>query len=96
MKREQIADIAAWFYPLPVTSMEEVKSMEDWCDRFADEIMPLLDEFTTNDIDGAYLLGVFNVSGLDGLGKEIKRLKKLEVMPHMIIEILKNKQEDNQ
>jgi len=46
-------------------------------------------KFTANDVDGAYLLGVFNVSGLDGLGKEIERLKKLKVMPHMIIEILK-------
>jgi len=46
-------------------------------------------KFTANDVDGAYLIGVFNVSGLDGLGKEIDRLKKLKLMPHQVIEICK-------
>jgi len=41
MKREQIADIAAKFYPLPIKSIDEIKRMEDWCDKFADEVMAL-------------------------------------------------------
>ena len=50
--------------------------------------------FTANDIDGAYLLGVFNSVGLDGLGEEIKRLKTLKVLPHHIIMACKNKNPD--
>ena len=40
--------------------------------------------FTKNDIDLAYLTGVFNVVGLDGTGKEIERLKSLGLQPHDI------------
>jgi len=46
--------------------------------------------FSANDVDGAYLLGVFNTSGLDGLGDEIKRLKELGMNPSQLITILKN------
>jgi hypothetical protein len=46
--------------------------------------------FTANDIDGAYLLGVFNVVGLDGLSKEIKRIKKLGMYPHVFMKIFEN------
>lgn len=45
--------------------------------------------FTANDIDGVYLLGVFNTTGLDGLAKEIARLKKLKMNPSTMMEILK-------
>jgi hypothetical protein len=41
MKREQIADIAARYYPLPVKSGKDIIKMDDWCDKFADEIMAL-------------------------------------------------------
>jgi len=41
MNREQIAYIAAKFYPLPIKSMDEIKRMDDWCDNLADEIMGL-------------------------------------------------------
>jgi hypothetical protein len=37
-----------------------------------------------NDIDIAYLTGVFNVVGLDGLDKEIERLKTIGKHPHDI------------
>jgi hypothetical protein len=47
-------------------------------------------KFTANDVDGAYLLGVFNSAGLDGLGKEIERLKTLKLKPSQMIELLKN------
>ena len=41
MKREQIADIAAKFYPLPIKSGRDIIKMDDWCDKLADEIMAL-------------------------------------------------------
>jgi len=41
MKREKIADIAAKFYPLPIKSGRDIIKMDDWCDKFADEIMAL-------------------------------------------------------
>jgi hypothetical protein len=45
--------------------------------------------FTDNDIDAAYLLGVFNTGGIDKLGSEIARLKELGKMPHEFIFLLK-------
>jgi len=46
--------------------------------------------FSANDVDGAYLLGVFNSVGIDGLSEEIKRIKKLGILPHQLIQILKD------
>lgn len=48
------------------------------------------EEFTANDIDAAYLLGVFNSGGLDKLGSEIARLQELKMMPHEFIFLLKS------
>lgn len=39
-----------------------------------------------NEIDIAYLTGVFNVVGLDGLSVEIDRLKKIGKQPHDIFD----------
>ncbi len=41
--------------------------------------------YTEQEIDFAYLAGVFNVSGIDGLYNEIQRLKSLGKNPHDII-----------
>ena len=41
--------------------------------------------YSEREIDLAYLVGVFNVSGFDGLQKEIERLKGLGKNPHDII-----------
>lgn len=41
--------------------------------------------YSEREIDFAYLAGVFNVSGIDGLQKEIARLKGLGKNPHDII-----------
>jgi antirestriction protein ArdC len=41
--------------------------------------------YSEREIDFAYLAGVFNVSGIDGLQKEIERLKELGKNPHDII-----------
>jgi len=67
---------------------------ESWQDRQFDENhRQVLDLFAVSDslrysereIDFAYLAGVFNVSGIDGLQKEIERLKGLGKNPHDII-----------
>lgn len=42
--------------------------------------------FSEREVDFAYLCGVFNASGIDGLHKEIQRLKELGKEPHNIIE----------
>jgi hypothetical protein len=42
--------------------------------------------FSERDVDFAYLCGVFNVSGIDGLHKEIQRLKEIGKEPHDIID----------
>jgi antirestriction protein ArdC len=42
--------------------------------------------FSERDVDFAYLCGVFNVSGIDGLHKEIQRLKEIGKEPHNIID----------
>ena len=45
--------------------------------------------FSERDVDFAYLCGVFNVSGIDGLHKEIQRLKAIGKDPHDIIDEFK-------
>lgn len=42
--------------------------------------------FLEREVDFAYLCGVFNVGGIDGLYKEIQRLKAIGKDPHDIIE----------
>lgn len=42
--------------------------------------------FSEREVDFAYLCGVFNTSGIDGLHNEIQRLKELGKNPHDIIE----------
>ena len=42
--------------------------------------------FSEREVDFAYLCGVFNASGIDGLHTEIQRLKELGKEPHDIIE----------
>ena len=44
-------------------------------------------EYTAQHIDLAYTTGVFNVVGIDGLGKELKRLKAIDKKPHDIFRI---------
>ena len=59
-------------------------------DSKALHIADVMHRFSPNDVDGAYLLGVFNVSGIDGLQKEIARLKELNVNPHNIMDSIKS------
>jgi len=46
--------------------------------------------FSERDVDFAYLCGVFNVSGIDGLHKEIQRFKEIGKEPHNIIDACRN------
>jgi antirestriction protein ArdC len=41
--------------------------------------------YSEREVDFAYLVGVFNAVGIDGLHKEIERLKGLGKKPHDII-----------
>lgn len=50
-----------------------------------------LPKYDKNNIDLMYLLGSFNTGGLDGLDKELKRLKELKMEPWQIINLLKQK-----
>lgn len=61
-------------------------------DGFNPEMLSKDKTYAATDIDAAYILGVFNTSGIDGLEKEIKRLKELKVNPSDIINQLRDKQ----
>lgn len=57
-------------------------------DQFANEKIKELCskyKYTEREIDLSYIVGVFNVAGIDGLKKEIDRLKGLGKNPHDII-----------
>lgn len=63
-------------------------------DDAAQQVLDLFDvsgslSFSEHEIDFAYLCGVFNTSGIDGLHNEIQRLKELGKEPHNIIEACK-------
>lgn len=47
-------------------------------------VSSMLPEYTEQHIDLAYLTGVLNVVGIDGLHKEIERLKGIGKNPHDI------------
>ena len=48
------------------------------------DVSGMLSDQTKRHIDFAYLTGVFNVSGIDGLQKELTRLKEIGKNPHDI------------
>ncbi len=48
------------------------------------DIIGMLSDQMKRHIDLAYLTGVFNVSGIDGLQKELTRLKEISKNPHDI------------
>ena len=72
------------------TEQNEIKSAE-WCKKNLSKNSFLADvggslRFSEREVDFAYLCGVFNTSGIDGLHTEIQRLKELGKEPHDIIE----------
>ena len=73
MKREQIADIAARYYPLPVKSGRDIIKMDNWCDEFADEVMALpLDVPSDEEIEKFYENAIYdNSNGATWMRDEI-------------------------
>ena len=51
---------------------------------FIADVSGMLPDQTKRHIDLAYLTGVFNVVGIDGLQKELTRLKEIGKKPHDI------------
>ena len=51
-------------------------------------------KYSEKEVDFAYLAGVFNTSGIDGLHEEIQRLKRLGIEPHDIF-ALKEKHDNS-
>lgn len=49
--------------------------------------------WSDNDIDFAYLMGIFNTGGIDVLSDELNRLKGLNSKPSKFIKELKNAQQ---
>ena len=70
------------------TEQNEIKSAE-WRRKHLSKNSGSL-RFSEREVDFAYLCGVFNVSGIDGLHTEIQRLKELGKEPHDIIEACRN------
>ena len=70
------------FYDLKHEVITESEAQKQVLDLFkANNAFTL---FTERHIDLAYLCGVFNVVGIDGLFKETERLKQLGKTPHDI------------
>ncbi|HHT99010.1 MAG TPA: hypothetical protein GXZ79_02885 [Acholeplasma sp.] len=86
---ELLQEIDAWLSINTEPSKEEVaelrKSIKDHLTKQSNthDVNDSLC-YSEREIDFAYLVGVFNVSGIDGLQKEIERLKELDKNPHDI------------
>jgi hypothetical protein len=70
------------FYDLKHGLITEKQAHQQVLDLFA--VSGMLPEYTERHIDLAYLTRVFNVVGIDGLHKEIERLKGIGKNPHDI------------
>jgi len=57
--------------------LDELKRLEKENAKFRLNKGALVNKFTSNDIDKAFMVGCMNVGGLEGLDKELKRLKEL-------------------
>ena len=66
-----------------LSSSDKAKMISEILDLFAVSGSLRFSEF---EVDFAYLCGIFNTSGIDGLHTEIQRLKELGKEPHDIIE----------
>lgn len=66
------------------TEQREAKLVHDIKALSIADVSGMLPDQTKRHIDLAYLTGVFNVSGIDGLQKELTRLKKIGKNPHDI------------
>jgi hypothetical protein len=67
--------------------------MEDYAEKYhakkvADNRQELL--FNAEDIDAAYLIGIFKSSGMNGLYERLKELKDFGVPPSVFLKVLKD------
>ncbi len=76
--------IGSCFFDLNESEYQELVRIFSIRTREADVIGSL--RFSEREVDFAYLCGVFNTSGIDGLYNEIQRLKEIGKEPHDIIE----------
>jgi hypothetical protein len=67
------------------TTEDDGIMLEVCFDDFAEMVVDDAMRYYEREIDFAYLAGVFNVSGIDGLQGEIERLRGLGKNPHDII-----------
>ena len=81
-----------WWTPkeLPENGFNKT-AMLDFAEMYHKQVLSIHDvvgslRFSEREVDFAYLCGVFNTSGIDGLHTEIQRLKELGKEPHDIIE----------
>ena len=86
-KLNEFAELRGWNKNKPI-GWSEAADFGEWLVKNNAKLQPVssLLRFSEHEIDFAYLCGVFNTSGIDGLHKEIQRLKELGKEPHDIIE----------
>ena len=66
------------YYPAILSAMEEYAQQQQLNIHAVSSSL----YFSEREVDFAYLCGVFNTSGIDGLHTEIQRLKELGKEPH--------------
>lgn len=87
------------YYQLDKSGVESIsiKSAVIFAERYAEQLnKPCVIgslRFTANDVDGAYFIGVFNSGGIDRLSEELARIKKLGIMPHQMLDIMKRSEQ---
>ena len=70
----------------PISVLKYITVLEEQAEQLRQHFVSGSLRFSEREVDFAYLCGVFNTSGIDGLHTEIQRLKELGKEPHDIIE----------
>ena len=83
-------------FRLPNDAYPYIANLERWMKDYWKDTPPDLApvSFSKNEVDFAYLAGVFNSLGIDGLANELERLKELNVMPHQMLLIARKPQHE--
>lgn len=82
---ENIYDIVKTIYDSNDNDPQRINSVSEKLEELFNE------RYTKREVDFSYLVGVFNVSGIDGLHKETQRLKELGKDPSDLILTARNK-----
>jgi hypothetical protein len=80
-KRNALEELLSKFFPTQPSEilMNEIESI----------FLPQEEYFTKREVDFIYCIGVLNTSGMDGLHKELQRLKEIGKEPSDIITSLR-------